>query len=130
MVPIMIKMIIEATIATLVIGNSFDELLGVGEGVYVGVGVGVEVGAGEGDGDGEAVGVGECVDVGTGVGVGAGEGVGVGVDVGVGAGARSVMAIWVMLLPPEPSMSKPSGPTITSLGAGSELLGRLVPLTW
>jgi hypothetical protein len=36
----------------------------------------------------------------------------------------------VMLRPPEPSIIKPSGPTITSLGAGCELLGRAVPLTW
>ena len=101
-----------------------------GEGVLVGVCVGADVGVGEGDGDGEAVGVGECVGVGDDVGVGAGDGVGVGVGVGVAAGARLVMVIWVMLLPPEPSMSKPSGPIMTSLGAGSELLGRFVPLTW
>ena len=100
--------------------------------MLVGVCVGVEVGVGEGDGEGEAVGVGECVGVGAVVGVGVGVGVGDGVGVGVGvvAGVRLVMVIWVMLLPPEPSMSKPSEPTMTSLGAGNELLGRLVPLTW
>jgi hypothetical protein len=104
--------------------------MGVGEGVLVGVCVGVEVGVEEGDGDGEGVRVGERVGVGDGVEVVAGDGVGVGVGVGVAAGARLDMVIWVMLLPPEPSMSKPSGPTMTSLGAGNELLGRLVPLTW
>ena len=34
------------------------------------------------------------------------------------------------LLPPELSMSKPSGPIIKSLGGGWELLGSSVPLTW
>jgi hypothetical protein len=122
----MTKTIIKATMAMKVIGNSFDELFDVGEGVIVGLGVEVAVGVGEGDGEGEAVGVGDGVVVR----VGFGEGVGVGVGVVVADGARLVMFIWVMLLPPEPSMSNPSGPTITSLGAGSELLGRLVPLTW
>ena len=122
-------MMIKAAIAMYVTGNSFDEFgVGVGEEVLLGVCVGVEVGVGDGDGEGEAVGVGKCV--GVSVGVGAGDGVGVGAGVGVASGAKLVMVIWAMLLPPEPSMSKPSGPTMTSLGAGNELLGRLVPLTW
>lgn len=115
----------KAAIAMKVIGNSFDEFgFVVSEGVLIGVGVGVEVGVGVGDGEGEAV------EVDDGVGVEVGNIVGIGVGVGVEEGARLVMVICVKLLPPEPSMSKPSGPTMTSLGAGNELLGRFVPLTW
>lgn len=58
-----------------------------------------------------------------------GVGVGDGVGVGVRDGARLIIEIWVTLLPPEPSMSNPSEPTTTSLGAGKELLGKVVPLT-
>lgn len=94
-----------------------------GDGVAVGVGEAVGWVVGEGVGVGEAVGAGE----GEGVGDGDGVGVGLGVRVGVGEGAMLVMVIWVMLLPPEPSMSKPSGPTMTSLGTW--LLATLVPLT-
>jgi len=52
------------------------------------------------------------------------------VGVGVAAGAKSITFICVMLLPPDPSISKPSAPTTISLGAGRELLGKLMPLTW
>ncbi len=90
----------------------------------------VGVGDGDADGVGDAVGAGVDVGVEVGVAVGVGVGIGVGAGVGVGVGAVLVMFTCVMLLPPDPSISKPSEPTITNLGAGSELLGRLVPLTW
>jgi hypothetical protein len=100
-------------------GDAVDagvDVVGDGVGVCCWVGVGVAMGDGAGVG----------VIVGVGVWVGVRVDVGVGVDVGI----VSVMLTWVMLLPPDPSMIKPSEPTMTSLGAGSELEGRLLPLTW
>jgi hypothetical protein len=85
-------------------------------------GDGVELGVGDAVGDGVGLGVG------AGVGVGVGAGVGEAVGVGVGAGAVSITLTCVTLLPPDPSMSKPSGPIITILGIW--LLAMLVPLDW
>lgn len=122
----MMIMIIIAAISTMYVqGTSLEPVpAGVGDGLLVGVGEAVGCAVGEGDGLGEEVGAG------VGEGVGDGDAVGVGDGLGVGVGAGAVMFTCVMLFPPEPIISKPSGPTITSLGAGSELLGKFVPLTW
>ena len=83
----------------------------------VGVGEAETVGVDEGKMVGEVEGLGDAVGAVEGVGVKVGEGVGL------------VTVICVMLLPPEPSISNPSGPIITSRGSGCELLGKSVPLT-
>lgn len=99
---------------------------GVGDCVVVGVGEAADCAVGEGDGLGEE----EAVGVGEGVGEGDGVVVGLGVGVGVGEGVVLIMFTCVMLFPPVPIISKPSGPTVTSRGAGWGLLGKFEPLTW
>ena len=83
-------------------------------------------------GVGDGLNVTEDVDVGERVVVvaGVGEVVGVGVGEAVGVGVGLVTFTCVIDLPPDPSIKSPSGPTMTSLGSGCELLGKSVPLTW
>ena len=88
-------------------------IVGVGEGVTKSVGVGDAVGLS--DDIGAAVGVEVVTTVGAGV--------------GVGDAKVPVTVTCVTLLPPEPSISKPSGPIIINLGSGCMLLGKSVPFT-
>lgn len=112
----------------MIIALSTERSVPVGCGEAETTGFGEDETVGEGDGLGDAIDVGDGVcdaDVGTGVGVGVG--IEVGDGLGVEAGAVPVMFTCVMLLPPDPSNSKPSGPTITILGAW--LLATSVSLT-
>jgi hypothetical protein len=117
----------EAEIVTL---SSVDEdvrlTVGALLGVEVGLAVGDVVGVGEvAVGCGVAVGV----EVGSVVAVDDGEGEDDGLGEGVGFGWLLVTVTWVTPLPPDPTISNPSGPTATSPGAGCSEGDRSVPFT-